>query len=70
MTEAIKLVLIYGSTREGRFCDVVARWATAEIGRHVPSRRCPAERLAQRHHRMLSQRDLFVPPTGILGYRS
>ena len=35
MTEPIKLVLIYGSTREGRFCDVVARWATAEIGRHA-----------------------------------
>jgi NAD(P)H-dependent FMN reductase len=35
MTDPIELALIYGSTREGRFCDVVARWATAEIGRHA-----------------------------------
>jgi NAD(P)H-dependent FMN reductase len=34
MTEPINLILIYGSTREGRFCDVVAGWAAAEIGRH------------------------------------
>lgn len=33
MTEPIKLALIYGSTREGRLCDVVARWAATEIGR-------------------------------------
>jgi NAD(P)H-dependent FMN reductase len=32
MTDPIKLALIYGSTREGRFCDVVARWAAAEVG--------------------------------------
>jgi NAD(P)H-dependent FMN reductase len=32
MTDPIKLALIYGSTREGRFCDVVARWAAAELG--------------------------------------
>jgi NAD(P)H-dependent FMN reductase len=31
MDEAIELALIYGSTREGRFCDKVAAWATAEI---------------------------------------
>jgi NAD(P)H-dependent FMN reductase len=34
MTDPIRLVLIYGSTREGRFCDVVARWAADEIGGH------------------------------------
>jgi NAD(P)H-dependent FMN reductase len=34
MTDPTSLALIYGSTREGRFCDVVAAWAAAEIGRH------------------------------------
>lgn len=28
------IALIYGSAREGRFCDTVARWAKAEIDRH------------------------------------
>src|SRR3546814_5681869 len=31
MDSKIKLGLIYGSTREGRFCDTVAGWAAAEI---------------------------------------
>lgn len=31
MTDIIKLALIYGSTREGRFCDTIARWAAGEI---------------------------------------
>jgi NAD(P)H-dependent FMN reductase len=35
MTDPIELTLIYGSTREGRFCDVVARWAAAEIVDHA-----------------------------------
>ena len=35
MGDPIELALIYGSTREGRFCDVVARWAAAEIGAHA-----------------------------------
>jgi NAD(P)H-dependent FMN reductase len=26
-----RIALIYGSTRKGRFCDTVARWAAAEI---------------------------------------
>ncbi|MEK0081792.1 NADPH-dependent FMN reductase [Benzoatithermus flavus] len=34
MERKIQLALIYGSTREGRFCDKVARWAIAEIERH------------------------------------
>ena len=28
---SINIALIYGSTREGRFCDKVAEWAAAEI---------------------------------------
>ena len=33
MTESpIKVGLIYGSTRAGRFCDTVARWAASQIG--------------------------------------
>jgi NAD(P)H-dependent FMN reductase len=31
---SINVALIYGSTREGRFCDTVGRWAAAEISRH------------------------------------
>lgn len=27
----IRIALIYGSTREGRFCDIVGQWAAAEI---------------------------------------
>ena len=34
MTDPTNLALIYGSTRVGRFCDVVAAWAAAEIRRH------------------------------------
>lgn len=30
----LRLVLIYGSIREGRFCDRVAAWALGEIERH------------------------------------
>jgi len=31
MNDPIKLALIYGSTREGRFCDKVATWAANEL---------------------------------------
>ena len=31
LTGAIRIGLIYGSTRQGRFCDTVARWAAEEI---------------------------------------
>jgi NAD(P)H-dependent FMN reductase len=31
MNSPLKLALIYGSTREGRFCDMVANWAAGEI---------------------------------------
>jgi NAD(P)H-dependent FMN reductase len=31
MNTPLKLALIYGSTREGRFCDTVANWAAEEI---------------------------------------
>lgn len=31
MRDSLHVALIYGSTREGRFCDTVARWAAAEI---------------------------------------
>ncbi len=34
MGERIKLALVYGSTRQGRFCDVVVAWAAGEIARH------------------------------------
>ncbi len=31
MSDTIAIGLIYGSTRKGRFCDTVARWAAEEI---------------------------------------
>ena len=31
MTDPIHLALIYGSTRQGRFCDTVAAWAAEQI---------------------------------------
>ena len=31
MTNPVQLALIYGSTRQGRFCDVVAAWAAEQI---------------------------------------
>lgn len=31
MTDPIHLALIYGSTRPGRFCDVVATWAAEQV---------------------------------------
>jgi NAD(P)H-dependent FMN reductase len=31
----IKLGLVYGSTRPGRFCDTVAQWATTRIAAHA-----------------------------------
>jgi NAD(P)H-dependent FMN reductase len=31
MTEQIRIGLIYGSTRPGRFCDTVAQWASEQI---------------------------------------
>lgn len=31
MNEAIRIALIYGSTRENRFCDKVADWAAAQV---------------------------------------
>jgi len=31
MDSLVKVGIVYGSTRPGRFCDTVARWATAQI---------------------------------------
>jgi NAD(P)H-dependent FMN reductase len=33
-TRPLRLALIYGSTRRGRFCDTIANWAMIEIERH------------------------------------
>lgn len=32
MNDRIKLVVIYGSVREGRFCDTVGRWVVERVG--------------------------------------
>lgn len=34
MTSPLRLALILGSAREGRFCDVVAEWAQRRVVRH------------------------------------
>jgi NAD(P)H-dependent FMN reductase len=31
MADSLKIGLVYGSTRPGRFCDVVARWAAERV---------------------------------------
>ncbi len=33
MSDQLKVGVIYGSTREGRFCDIVAEWTASEIAR-------------------------------------
>ncbi|MCW3058954.1 MAG: putative flavoprotein, partial [Capsulimonas sp.] len=33
MNEKLNVALIYGSTREGRFCDTIADWIASEISR-------------------------------------
>lgn len=51
----IKMALIYGSTREGRFCDTVAEWALREIGKRtefsVDAIDPATLDLPERHHR-------------------
>lgn len=34
MSPTLPLALIYGSTRERRFCDIVARWTKTQLDRH------------------------------------
>jgi len=34
MTQPLRLVLIHGSVRQGRFCDTVAAWTIAEVSRY------------------------------------
>lgn len=35
MEAHLKVGLVYGSTRPGRFCDTIARWAAARIAAHA-----------------------------------
>ena len=34
MDQPLKIGLIYGSTRPGRFCDVVANWVAEQVWNH------------------------------------
>ena len=34
MTDKVKVALIYGSTRAGRFCDTVVHWAAGQVEGH------------------------------------
>jgi NAD(P)H-dependent FMN reductase len=71
MTERIRIAVIYGSTREGRFCDRVATWV---LGRLAEDRRFVAERVdpADAHsgpealsglRRRLAEADAFIVVT-------
>jgi NAD(P)H-dependent FMN reductase len=64
MNDKVKLTLVLGSTRAGRFCDTVARWAAAQIEERTefaldvidPSTPLAPHLLAQR----IAEADAFV----------
>jgi NAD(P)H-dependent FMN reductase len=61
METPVRIALIYGSTRKGRFCDTVVRWAAAEImktGAFELDQIDPAEPLAL--HDRIRRADAFV----------
>ncbi len=61
METPVRIALIYGSTRTGRFCDTVVRWAAAEImktGAFELDQIDPAEPLAL--HDRIKRADAFV----------
>ncbi|MFP5307111.1 MAG: NADPH-dependent FMN reductase [Gammaproteobacteria bacterium] len=64
--ERIRLALIYGSTRKGRFCETVARWASAEIEAHGGFELepiDPAQHGAEQVERRIARADAFVVVT-------
>lgn len=64
METPIRIALIYGSTRQGRFCDTVARWAAVEIlktGAFEIDQIDPAEPIAL--HDRIRRADAFVVVT-------
>jgi NAD(P)H-dependent FMN reductase len=64
METPIRIALIYGSTRKGRFCDTVANWAASEIlktGAFELDQIDPAEPIAL--HERLGKADAFVVVT-------
>ena len=67
METPIRIALIYGSTRKGRFCDTVVRWATREIletGRFELDAIDPAEAGSQGAlHDRVRRADAFIVVT-------
>jgi NAD(P)H-dependent FMN reductase len=66
MNERIKLAVIYGSTRKGRFCDTVARWAIGEIETHGGfdiAEIDPARHDAAGQERRIADADAFIVVT-------
>ncbi|NIC04794.1 NADPH-dependent FMN reductase [Billgrantia bachuensis] len=66
MSDTIKVAVIYGSVREGRFCDTVARWVLEQIQRReaftsmvIDPAAEPASAFAER----LDEADAFVVVT-------
>jgi NAD(P)H-dependent FMN reductase len=65
MEASLKVGLVYGSTRPGRFCDTIARWASARIAAHagfVVERIDPAQTDASLSQRIASC-DAFIVVT-------
>lgn len=78
MAKPIRIALIYGSTREGRFCDTIIRWAAREIDGHEafeldvidpsplfpnPANKPPSDSAANDLQQRLDRADAFVVAT-------
>lgn len=75
MTEKISVAVIYGSTRSGRFCEIVARWVRLQLekdprfevdiidpaGKKLPL--APGDEIAPELTRQLEQADGFIVVT-------
>jgi NAD(P)H-dependent FMN reductase len=62
-TPALRLAMIYGSTRRGRFCDTIADWARAETERHgrfAVDRVDPAQATPDRFASVLEAADAYL----------
>ncbi|WP_342359938.1 NAD(P)H-dependent oxidoreductase [Terrarubrum flagellatum] len=65
MPDRIRTALIYGSARDGRFCDTVARWAAKEIAARPDFALDLVDPRIAAHHR--SSGDLFADLSPLRG---
>lgn len=64
MESKIRLAIIYGSTREGRFCDTIVNWILSRLERHsefLPELIDPA--VPDHLHQRLDSADAFIVAT-------